>query len=215
MSRVTDIRYVGYGVVDFDTERRFYGTACGLTEVAARDGMAWFKTPGGDEHHTVRLRTSTANHLDIIGLATHSRADVEALHAKVAAVGCRIVHDPRDLDGPGAGYAFRFFSPDGLPFEISSGVARSDSRSIGTWEGLDVRINHVVLHSPWPSGGHALLHRLSSASGSAIGLETSCAFCGATRPIIASPSCLDRPALRRHRLRRDRRGRHDGQWLPV
>jgi catechol 2,3-dioxygenase-like lactoylglutathione lyase family enzyme len=150
MSRVTDIRYVGYGVADFETERRFYGKTWGLTEVAARDGMAWFKTPGGDEHHTVRLRSSTINHLDIIGLATQSQADVEALHAKVAAVGCRIVHEPRDLGGPGAGYAFRFFSPEGLPFEISSGVARSDSRSIGRWEGLPVRISHIVLHSPDP-----------------------------------------------------------------
>jgi catechol 2,3-dioxygenase-like lactoylglutathione lyase family enzyme len=150
MSRVTDIRYVGYGVVDFDTERRFYGKTWGLTEVAARDGIAWFKAPGSDEHHTVRLRSSTANHLDIIGLATHSRADVEALHAKVAAAGCRIVHEPRDLDGPGAGYACRFFSPDGLPFEISSGVARRESRSVGRWEGLPVRISHVVLHSPDP-----------------------------------------------------------------
>jgi catechol 2,3-dioxygenase-like lactoylglutathione lyase family enzyme len=150
MSRVTDIRYVGYGVADFETERRFYGKTWGLTEVAAQEGLAWFKTPGGDEHHTVRLRRSTTNHLDIIGLATHSRADVEALHAKVAAVGCRIAHDPRDLDGPGAGYAFRFFSPDGLPFEISSGVARSESRPIGRWEGLPIRISHVVLHSPDP-----------------------------------------------------------------
>ncbi len=148
MSRVTEIRYVGYGVADFETERRFYLETWGLSEVAARDGMAWFKTPGSDEHHTVRLRKSTTNHLDIIGLAAQSRADVEALHGKVAAAGCRIVHGPRELDGPGAGYAFRFFSPDGLPFEISSDVARGDSRLIGRWEGLPVRISHVVLHSP-------------------------------------------------------------------
>jgi catechol 2,3-dioxygenase-like lactoylglutathione lyase family enzyme len=148
MSRVTEIRYVGYGVAEFDTERRFYAESWGLTEVAARDAMAWFKTPGSAEHHSVRLRRSATNHLDIIGLATPSRADVEALHAKVAAAGCRIVHAPRDLDGPGAGYAFRFFSPDGLPFEISSDVARGESRAIGRWEGLPVRISHIVLHSP-------------------------------------------------------------------
>src|SRR5580692_9311877 len=139
MSRVTEIRYVGYGVAEFETERRFYVESWGLTEVAARDGLAWFKTPGSDEHHTVRLRRAATNNLDIIGFATPSRGDVQALHAKVAAAGCRIVHEPRDLDGPGAGYAFRFFSPDGLPFEISSDVARGESRSIGRWEGLPVR----------------------------------------------------------------------------
>ena len=151
MSRVTDIRYVGYGVTEFEAERRFYLETWGLQEVAAREGMTWFKTPGSDEHHAVRLRKSTTDHLDIIALATPSRADVEALHARVAAAGCRIVHGPSDLNGPGAGYGFRFFSADGLPFEISSDVARGESRSIGRWEGLPVRISHVVLHLPDPN----------------------------------------------------------------
>ena len=35
MSRVTDIRHVGYGVVDFDAERAFYAQTWGLAEVAA------------------------------------------------------------------------------------------------------------------------------------------------------------------------------------
>jgi catechol 2,3-dioxygenase-like lactoylglutathione lyase family enzyme len=150
MSRVTEIRYVGYAVADFETEQRFYRETWGLTEVAARDGLTWFKTPGSAEHHVVRLRKAATNHLDIIGFATPSRADVDALHAKVAGAGCRIVHAPQDLEGPGAGYAFRFFSPDGLPFEISSDVARGDIRIIGRWEGLPLRISHIVLHSPNP-----------------------------------------------------------------
>lgn len=148
MSRVTEIRYVGYGVADLETERRFYAETWGLEEVAARDGMVWFKTQGNDEHHVVRLRPSDDNHLDVIALAADSRADVDALHRKVAEAGCRVVHPPRALDAPGGGYGFRFFSPDGLPFEISSDVARGEMRSIGRWEGLPVRISHIVLHSP-------------------------------------------------------------------
>ena len=37
MSRVTEIRYVGYGVEDFDAERAFYTQDWGLEEVAASD----------------------------------------------------------------------------------------------------------------------------------------------------------------------------------
>jgi catechol 2,3-dioxygenase-like lactoylglutathione lyase family enzyme len=148
MSRVTEIRYVGYGVTDLPAERRFYAETWGLQEVAARDGLGWFKTQGSDEHHAVRLRSSDANHLDVIGFATDRRADVDALHKKVAACGCRIIHGHRDLKLPGGGYGFRFFSPDGLPFEISSGVARGEQRAIGRWEGVPVRISHIVLHSP-------------------------------------------------------------------
>jgi catechol 2,3-dioxygenase-like lactoylglutathione lyase family enzyme len=148
MSRVTEIRYVGYGVPDFDGERAFYQDVWGLEPVAESEGLAWFKTAGSDEHHVVRLRKSDAAHLDVIALAADSGADVDALHGKVAAVGCRIVHEPRLLDTPGGGYGFRFFSPDGLPFEVSSGVERGSAREIERWEGVPIRISHIVLHSP-------------------------------------------------------------------
>ena len=55
MSRITEIRYVGYGVEDFDAERRFYAEDWGLVEVAAEDGLGWFKTHGHDVHHVVRV----------------------------------------------------------------------------------------------------------------------------------------------------------------
>ena len=148
MSRVTDIRYVGYGVENFDAERAFYADNWGLVEVAAEDGLVWFKTHGDDEHHVVRLHKSDAGHVEVIALAAGSRDDVDALHDKVAQSGCRIVHAPRDLDAPGAGYGFRFFSPDGLPFEISADVAKLDKREIERWEGIPIRISHIVLHSP-------------------------------------------------------------------
>jgi catechol 2,3-dioxygenase-like lactoylglutathione lyase family enzyme len=148
MSRVTEIRYVGYGVADFDAERRFYTDDWGLAEVAATDEAAWFKTHGHAEHHVVRLRKSDINHVDVIALAADTRGDVDALHDKVVTVGCKIVHPPRDLDAPGGGYGFRFFSPDGLPFEVSSDVARGDARDIARWDALPVNISHIVLHSP-------------------------------------------------------------------
>ena len=54
MSRVTEIRYVGYGVEDLVAERKFYADDWGLIEVAADEETAWFKTHGHDEHHVVR-----------------------------------------------------------------------------------------------------------------------------------------------------------------
>ena len=148
MSRVTEIRYVGYGVENFDAERAFYAEDWGLVEVAAEDGLAWFKTHGADEHHVVRLHKADANHVEVIALAADSRADVDALHGKVTAAGCGIVHSPCELVAPGGGYGFRFFSPDGLPFEISAEVERLDRRAMERWEGMPVKISHIVLHSP-------------------------------------------------------------------
>jgi len=148
MSRVTEIRFVGYGVEDFDAERAFYAEDWGLVEVAADADTAWLKTHGYDEHHVVRLHRSPSNCVEVIALAADSRADVDALQARVAEAGCKIVHEARELTGPGGGYGFRFFSPDGLPFEISSDVARGDKRDMQRWEGMPVKISHIVLHSP-------------------------------------------------------------------
>lgn len=148
MSRVTEIRYVGYGVVDFDAEAAFYADVWGLERVPADDGMAWFKTQGHDEHHVVRLRKADENRIDVIALAAETPADVDALCAKVGAAGGKIIHDPRALTTPGGGYGFRFFSPDGLQFEISADVARGASRGLAHWEGVPERISHIVLHSP-------------------------------------------------------------------
>lgn len=148
MSRITGIRYVGYGVVDLATERDFYRDVWGLREVAAEGDMVWFVAEGGDEHHVVRLRRSEADRVDVIALAADSRADVDALHDKVAAAGCRMIHVPVPIDGPGGGYGFRFFSPDGLTYEVSSDVARGPFRALVRWEGIPTKISHIVLHSP-------------------------------------------------------------------
>lgn len=148
MSRVTEIRHVAYGVADFDAERLFYTQKWGLLEVAAEDDLVWLRAQGDDEPFVVRLRRADVNHVDVIALATDSSASVDELHAKVVDARCRMIHPPRALTSPGGGYGFRFFSPDGLPFEISSDVARGPRRDIGRWEGIPVRISHIVLHSP-------------------------------------------------------------------
>lgn len=148
MSRVTEIRFVGYGVEDFDTERKFYADDWGLVEVAASDDLAWFKTHGAAEHHVVRLHRSTTNCIEVIALAAASTADVDELFGKVSQAGCQIVHPPATLDAPGGGYGFRFFSPDGLPFEISADVEQLGKRAMERWEGMPVKISHIVLHSP-------------------------------------------------------------------
>lgn len=148
MSRVTEIRYVGYGVTDIDAEGRFYEEVWGLDAVPSTDGMKWFKTAGHDEHHVVRLRQADQNRVDVIALAADSRSDVDALHAKVTSAGVRVIFAPTELTTPGGGYGFRFFSPDGLEFEVSSDVARGDSRPLARWDGVPLKISHIVLHSP-------------------------------------------------------------------
>jgi len=148
MARVSEIRHVGYAVTDLAAEAAFYRDVWGLKEAGEKDGMLHFAAEGNDELYVVRLRQSEMQRIDIITLAADSREDVDALHAKVAGYGCQIVFAPKELDTLGGGYGFRFFSKDGLPFEISSDVARGTARELTRWEGIPQKISHIVLHSP-------------------------------------------------------------------
>jgi len=148
MSRVTEIRYVGYGVPDLAAERAFYADDWGLRELAERDGMVYFAAEGSDDLFVVRLRQAAEKRIDVVGFAADSRADVDALHDKVVAAGCKVIFAPKALDGPGGGYGFRFFSPDGLSFEISADVARGEARTMARWDAVPQKISHIVFHSP-------------------------------------------------------------------
>ena len=148
MSRVTEIRYVGYGVPNLEAERAFYAGKWGLKQVEERDGLVYFATEGHDELFVVRLRQSDTKRIDVVALAADTRGDVDALHDKVVAAGCRIIFAPMQLEGFGGGYGFRFFNPDGLTFEISSDVARGPSRAMQRWDAVPQKISHIVFHSP-------------------------------------------------------------------
>lgn len=148
MSRVTEIRYVGYATAQLEEERAFYRDVWGLREVAAQDGMYYFAAEGHDEPFVARLRGSEEKRVDVIALAANTRADVDALHEKVVAAGCKVIFAPRMLTGFGGGYGFRFFSADGLSFEISSDVARGPKREMKRWDGVPRSISHIVIHSP-------------------------------------------------------------------
>ncbi len=148
MSRVTEIRYVGYAVADLAAERAFYAENWKLKEVHEADGMVYFAAEGHDELYVVRLRQDAVQRIDVIALAADTPADVDALFAKVRDYGCQIVWEPKALDQFGGGYGFRFFSKDGLPYEISAGVARGTARALAPREAIPERISHIVMHSP-------------------------------------------------------------------
>ncbi len=148
MSKVTDVRFVGYGVPDLAAEAAFYTDTWKLKKVNEEDGLIYFATEGHDELYVVRLRKSDERQVDVVALAAASRADVDSLHGKVVASGCKIIFAPRELDSFGGGYGFRFFNPDGIEMEISSDVVRGTARKLEDREAIPEKISHVVFHSP-------------------------------------------------------------------
>ncbi len=148
MSRVTEIRYIGLGVPDIEAERQFYVDKWRLRQVAEQNGLIYFAAEGHDELYVLRLRQTDQKRVDVIALAAQSKEDVDALFTKVEAADCRVIHPPRQLQTLGGGYGFRFFSPDGLPYEVSSGVQRGEVGELTPGGGIPERISHIVMHSP-------------------------------------------------------------------
>ena len=148
MSRVTEIRYVGYAVADLEAERAFYADKWKLKQVHDASGLVYFAAEGHNELFIVRLRQDAVQRVDVIALAADTRADVNSLHEKVRDYGCKIIWEPRPLDQFGGGYGFRFFSKDGLPYEISAEVQRGTARTLAPREAIPEKISHIVMHSP-------------------------------------------------------------------
>jgi catechol-2,3-dioxygenase len=148
MNAVSEIRYVAYGVTDFESECAFYRDKWGLRDVKSDAASAYFAAAGSDEPYVVRVRKSSVKRVDVIGFAAPDRAAVDQLFRQVQAAHCKIIFSPRELDVFGAGYGFRFFSPDGLSFEISSDVARGRLQPIAPGSAIPEKISHIVLHSP-------------------------------------------------------------------
>jgi catechol 2,3-dioxygenase-like lactoylglutathione lyase family enzyme len=84
--------------------------------------------------------------IEVIALAADSAADVDALHEKVAQAGCKIIHAPRNLMRPAAAMA-SVSSARWPAVRDFADVARA-TRDIARWEGVPVKISHIVMHSP-------------------------------------------------------------------
>lgn len=148
MSKITEIRHVGFAVPDLAAELAFYTQDWGLRQVAEKDGVHYLATHGHDELFVVRLRQAAVKSVDVVALATDTNTDVDALFGKVRDAGCKVIFEPRMLDQPGGGYGFRFFNPDGMPMEVSAGVERGTARTLEPREAIPQKISHIVFHSP-------------------------------------------------------------------
>src|SRR4029078_5080210 len=76
-----------------------------------------------------------------------SESQVNDAATRLNSRGVRLLHEPKTLDEPGAGYGFQFIDPDGRCIELSSGVSTHQDG----YEAKPVQpssICHVVLNTP-------------------------------------------------------------------
>ncbi len=147
---ITHLRHVDLAVPDLATQREFYTGLWGLTEEATDSGLSFLAAEGSPEQYVVRLRQSPDKRIDLIAFGAASPADVDALAARLAGDGVRLISEPGSLHTPGAGYGFRFFDNEGRTVEVSAEVAVRAHRRIEPREAIPVALSHLVVNSPTP-----------------------------------------------------------------
>src|SRR5215469_803338 len=120
---ITHLRHIDLAVPDHDKQLDFFTGIWGLTAEHTDTGLTFLAAEGSPEQYVVRLRQAQDKRVDLIAFGAASAADVDALAARLAGDGVRLVSEPGELRTPGGGYGFRFFDNEGRTIEISSGVA--------------------------------------------------------------------------------------------
>jgi catechol 2,3-dioxygenase-like lactoylglutathione lyase family enzyme len=147
---ITHLRHVDLAVPDVAAQRDFYTGLWGLTEAGADTGLSFLAAEGSPEQYVVRLRQAPEKRIDLIAFGAATPGDVDALAARLAADGVRLVTEPGTLQTPGGGYGFRFFDNEGRTVEVSADVAVRAHRKIEEREAIPVRLSHMVINSPTP-----------------------------------------------------------------
>ncbi|GAA4249425.1 VOC family protein [Dactylosporangium darangshiense] len=156
---ITHLRHVDLAVPDYDKQLAFYTGTWGLRAEHTDTGLTFLAAEGSPEQYVVRLRRDADKRIDLIAFGAASDADVDALAARLARDGVRLVSEPGDLQTPGGGYGFRFFDNEGRTVEISASVAVRRHRPVEEGESIPVRLSHVVVNSADPEGTRAFYER--------------------------------------------------------
>lgn len=142
---VIGIRSIDLGVRDLAASAAFYENVWGLPE-ASRDGDSRYMRGTGREHHIIALHQRPRSGLISINFAAPDRAAVDALHAKVKALGVEIVAAPGALaKAAGGGYGFALRTPEGQTCSISAEVA--PHASMIDDKSKPERLSHTVLNA--------------------------------------------------------------------
>lgn len=142
--RVNRLRGVELNVFDLKKSSEFYRNVWGLEE-AATEGSSTFLRATGREHHIVALHEKPRASLAAMNFSARDKRMVDALHAKVSALGVKVTAAPAALPAvAGGGYGFSLVSPEGQTITISADVEQHPDEVIDSSRPL--KLSHIVLN---------------------------------------------------------------------
>lgn len=128
---ITKIGHAALAVTDLDAAVDHYTANVGLSVTARRDGEAYLRTPGDQDHHSILLRQSDRAGLDSFGIKVGHPDDLEELERLAERAGASVRRAPAGEQlGLGEAVVFR------LPSEHEV-WAYHDVENIGWSGGMD------------------------------------------------------------------------------
>src|ERR1051325_4307774 len=88
---ITHLRHIDLAVPDHAKQLDFFTGVWGLTAEHSDSGLTFLAAEGSPEQYVVRLRQAQDKRIDLIAFGAATPADVDALAARLAADGVRMV----------------------------------------------------------------------------------------------------------------------------
>ena len=127
----------------------------GMREVARDDSSVYLRV--GAEHHSLQLVAADADGLDHLGLEASGPAGVAEARARIDREGLPVVSD--GPLGTGVEDGFAFLGPDGVTYEIYSGMDGGQPPYVPSGV-RPMRLGHVTMHPTDPPAVAEFLQRV-------------------------------------------------------
>jgi catechol 2,3-dioxygenase len=143
-AKITSLHSIELQTPDLAAACTFYGDVWGLEEIAARDGVYYFRGTSA-LHHILTLRAGSEPAVVAVNFLTDSVACVDQLQQRLADTLNQPIAAAQEIQRPGGGYGFGFKDIAGRNIQILSdveehGVAEDIS-------GRPRKLTHVIFNS--------------------------------------------------------------------
>jgi catechol 2,3-dioxygenase len=137
------LRSIAIGVTDLDAAERFYNNTWHLETVASTPDAVYLRG-AGSFHHILSLHRSSQPDVRNVTFSVDSRADLDAIAARVGPAGGMLLAGPHQVEEPGGGTAVTVQDPQGRILRFVHGDQRQPGQAGGD---APIRITHVVFNS--------------------------------------------------------------------
>ncbi len=143
-ARITSLHSIELQTPTLATTAKFYREVWGLDEIAAENGIHYFRGTG-TQHHILTLRNGPEPAVAAVNFMTDSRASVNLLQQNLVNFLKRQIANPQEITTPGGGYGFTFKDIAGRNIQIMTDVEKHlEDRDI---PGRPRKLTHVIFNS--------------------------------------------------------------------